>query len=142
MLARPLSGAMKNRIYDFDTPMKILGLEIADVGVIMGTWFFLFQMIGSFLPDRLQFLTAVIGTFLVYLVWSSFKSKVPRQFFAHFLGWLAERRDYEITPDIQQAPYVIDYQTVEQFQRQQRALERAAARARRQRRSRRSSRRA
>lgn len=123
---------MEHRIYNLDTKMKILGLELGDIGVIVLTWYITFLMVGAMLPDRVRLFTAIGITIVIYQVWIRVKDRVPSNFVAHFAGWIAERAEYEVTPDLNPQPYVIDFQAVDEYHAEQRDLRRLNAQIRRQ----------
>lgn len=122
---------MEHRIYNLDTKMKILGLELGDIGVIVMAWYITFLMIGVMLPDRVRLLAAVGITIVTFQVWIRVKDRVPSNFVAHFAGWIAERTEYEVTPDLDPQPYVIDFQAVDRFHDEQRELRRLNSQIRR-----------
>lgn len=123
---------MEHPIYNLGTKMKILGLEVGDLGVIAVTWYVTFLIIGAALPDRLRIIAALATTFVIFQVWIRVKDRVPSNFVPHFASWIAERPEYDVTPDLDPQPYVIDFRAVDEFHAEQRELRKVNARIKRQ----------
>lgn len=122
---------MEHRIYNLDTKMKVLGLELGDIGVIVVTWYLIFLIVGAMLPDRARLVTAIAVTIVVYQVWIRVKDRVPSNFVPHLASWVAERSEYEVTPDLNPQPYLIDPDAVAEYHGEQRDLRRLNAQLRR-----------
>lgn len=110
---------MRNRIYNLGTGFKILGMSLDDVALIVLTWFISFQILGGMLPGRVRFLVGFATTGLFFMIWRSVKDHVPSGFLPHFLGWIAERSTYDVTPDTNPHPVWIDHNLVSEVHDQE-----------------------
>ena len=127
---------MQHRIHNLEGGVKILGLGLGDLAIIVLTWFITFQVFGAALEARPRFIVGITATFLVYRVWSLVKDRVPSHFGFHFIAWLGERQQYEVTHDIEPAPYLIDVHAVDELRRRQKRADVLVRRATQRRRSR------
>jgi hypothetical protein len=127
---------VQHRIHNLEGGVKILGLGLGDLAIIVLTWFITFQVFGAALDARPRFIVGIGVTFLVYRVWSLVKDRVPSHFGFHFIAWLGERQQYEVTHDIEPAPYLIDVRTVDELRRRQKRADTLVRHATRRRRGR------
>lgn len=125
---------MQHRVYNLQGGVKILGLDVDDLAVIVLTWFLVFQLFGATLEPRVRFIVGFAATFLVYQVWTRTKDRVPTQFIKHFVSWLGERQQYEVTHDTEPSPYIIDVASVDELRRRQKRANTLVRRALKQRR--------
>lgn len=122
---------MRNRVYNLGTGFKILGLSLDDVALLVFSWFITFQIIGGMLPDGMRFIFGIGVTGGLFMVWRGTKDHVPSGFLPHFLGWIAERSTYDVTPDINPHPVWVDHSHVDDIHAQERRAQAIIKRNRR-----------
>ena len=100
--------AVRHRVYRLRNRLTLLGLDLADWGVVVGTWLTALQTLGPLFGGRGRLLVAVLATFGVFRAWASLKDRVPEKFAIHLVFWLAEREINHVRPDPALAPVIVD----------------------------------
>ena len=98
---------LRHRVFRLKSRVSVLGLELTDWVVILVSWLILKQTSTTLLGDRLSFLIAIIGTFLVFRLWQKVKDTMPDKYPFHLIGWLTEADVYRLSPDLKNVPLVV-----------------------------------
>lgn len=107
---------MRHRVYKLRNRLTLLGLDLADWGVVVGSWLLALQTVGPLVGGRGRLLVAVVVTVLAYRGWVTLKDRVPERFAIHLLLWLAEREVNRVTPDPQLFPVIVDPSRVRAYE--------------------------
>jgi len=103
----------RHRLYRLDASLTLMGFDVDDWAVLIGSWTVLLQALGVFLSarPRLVLATAIAG--LIFLAYRRVKDRVPRKFGRHLIEYIVEADDYRVVPDEVNIPYVIPPHLVE-----------------------------
>ncbi len=96
-----------HRLFNLDTPLSLMGLEMDDWVVFLGGWTFSLQVAGLILSPRPRLLVATVVAGFAFLLYRRLKDHLPRKFFRHLMTYLTEADTYRAIPDTRNVPSVV-----------------------------------
>jgi hypothetical protein len=97
----------RHRLFRLDASLTLMGFEVDDWAVLLGSWTVLLQVLGVFLSARPRLVLATALAGFAFLAYRRVKDRVPGKFGRHLLGYVVEPDDYRVVPDEVNIPYVI-----------------------------------
>jgi hypothetical protein len=97
----------RHRLFRLDASLTLMGFEVDDWAVLLGSWTVLLQVLGVFLSARPRLVLATALAGFAFLAYRRVKDRVPGKFGRHLLGYVVEADDYRVVPDEVNIPYVI-----------------------------------
>jgi len=95
----------RHRLFRLDASLTLMGFEVDDWAVLLGSWTVLLQVLGVFLSARPRLVLATALAGFAFLAYRRVKDRVPGKFGRHLLGYVVEADDYRVVPDEVNIPY-------------------------------------
>lgn len=97
----------RHRLFHLETALSLMGLELDDWIVILGSWILALQLAGLALPPRPRLLIATLFAGSGFLIYRRIKDRVPQRFLRHLLSYLTEADTYRAIPDTHNLPSTV-----------------------------------
>lgn len=97
----------RHRLFNLETALSLMGLEVDDWIIIVGSWTLMLQLFGLVLTPRPRLLVATLVAGMVFLLHRRLKDRVPQKFARHLLTYLNEADAYRVVPDTYNLPHVV-----------------------------------
>jgi len=95
-LKRPME---RHRLFNLETSLSLMGLELDDWVIIIGSWTLTLQIAGLLLAPRPRLLIATLVAGAGFLLYRRLKDRVPKKFGWHLLTYLTEADTYRAVAD-------------------------------------------
>jgi len=98
----------RHRLFKLETALSLMGLEVDDWIIIVGSWTLILQVFGLILTPRPRLLAATFMAGITFLIHRHLKDRVPQRFARHLLRYLTEADTYRVTADVHNLPHVVE----------------------------------
>lgn len=97
----------RHRLFNLETTLSLMGLEVDDWIIIVGSWTLMLQLFGLLLTPRPRLLVATLVAGMVFMLHRRLKDRVPQKFARHLLTHIKEADIYHVVPDTHNLPHVV-----------------------------------
>ncbi len=97
----------RHRLFNLETTLSLMGLEVDDWAIIVGSWTLALQIAGLVLTPRPRLLVATLVAGVSFLLYRHLKDCAPRRFVRHLLTYLTEADTYRVVADTHNLPPIV-----------------------------------